>query len=205
MNPDVLFYCPPAATLEDIPDFECAFRFDQVQRFFFQRLQAVSSFTAATIILGATWTPLLAAEDDTKIVKTPRLANVIIPPGEILKEGGNDNTTLDGIPRLNGRGFSPVTIDLLDMTPAILSGIRALANESVGASNIILRMVNRFGQIISHSDGDGIPVYNIMVGDIGTEGFGKPNVARLTFDLPPGWSDNVQMFVPTPPFNPLTV
>ncbi len=202
---DPLFYCPPAAVLTDIPDFECGFRFDQIQRFFFQRVQSPASFTAVTIKVAATWTPLLAAVDDTKIVKTPRLPNVIVPPGEVLTEGGNDNTTLDGIPRLLGRGFSGVTIDLQDLPPAILSGIRALANESVGNSNIWMYMINLRGQIIANNDGSGIPVYNIMVGDLGSEGFNRPNIARMSFGLAPGWSDDIDMFAPTAPFNPLTI
>jgi hypothetical protein len=189
--PDALFTCPPDELLTDIPDSECAFRFDQLQRFFFQRIQAVSSFTATTIKAVATWTPLLAETDDTKIVKTPRMPNVVIPPGEILKEGGNDNTTLDGVPRLNGRGFAPVTLDAQNWTPAQLNALRKLANESVGDTNIWMYMVNRFGQVISNSDGSGIPVYNIMAGDPGTEGFNKDNIARVSFDLPPGWADDL--------------
>jgi hypothetical protein len=91
------------------------------------------------------------------------------------------------------------------LSSAILAAIRALANESVGSSNIWAYMINRFGQIIANSDGSGIPVYNVMVGDVGTEGFNKPNIARMSFDLAPGWSDDLIIVNPTAPFNPLTI
>jgi len=200
-----LFFCPPATALTAIPTQVCGERFDQIQRFFFQRKQTTPSFTAATIKTQSTWTPLIAAADATKMVLSPRIPNVVIPTNEILSEGGNDNTTLNGEPRITGIGFVGVTAQLQDVNSAIRLAIRALANESVGDSNIWMYMVNRFGQIIAKSDGAGIPVSNIIVGDTGTEGFNRPNIANMSMTLPAGWSDDVTLFPPTAPFNPLTI
>jgi len=203
-----LFTCPPSESLETIPDQECPEVFDQIIRFGYQRIQDTPSFTATTIITAAPWSPLLTATDDTKMVLTPLVPNVVIPTGEILKEGGNDNTTINGIPRLSGRGFVPVTAQLENIERAVRAALRKLASESAlqpGFTNLWMYMFNRFGQIIANEDGSGIYVYNVMVGDTGTEGFNKQNKNNLSFDLAPGWSDKVRIFTPTAPFNPLNL
>lgn len=203
-----LFNCPPPAELPDIPDFTCPEAWDQIQKFAFQRIQATPSFTATTIKAAATWTPLLAASDDTKIVITPYIPGVVIPPGEILKEGGNDNTTLNGIPRINGLGFVAVTSQTQNIPAAIRTALQSFVSESAiqpGFTNIWMYMFNRFGQIIANADGSGIPVYNILGGDVGTEGFNRPNMMNFGFDLAPGWSKTATLFTPTVPFNPLNL
>ncbi len=202
---DPLFYCPPAAALTPIPDQDCGERFDQIQRFFFQRKQSTPSFSPSTILLAATWLPLIAASDDTLIVMTPRMPGVTIPTNEVLTEGGNDNTTLNGVPRLLGLGSVAVTAQMEDVNGAIRKAVRKLANESTGDSNIWMYMINRFNQIIANEDGSGFDVFNIMVGDAGTEGFNKPNIANVSMGLPAGWSDNAKVFNPTAPFKPLTL
>lgn len=207
MNP--LFVCPPPTALASVPTQECPVRFDQICKFGFQRMQAAPSFTTTTLLAQATWTPLLAATDDTKIIISPYVSNFVIPPGEVLKEGGNDNTTLNGIPRLNGLGFVACTGQLQDIESAVAEALRALASESAlqaGVTNLWMYMFNRFGQIITDIDSTnapGIPVYNVCAGDTGTEGFNKSNINNFTFDLAPGWSRKVKMF--TPSFNPLTL
>ncbi|HRE52241.1 MAG TPA: hypothetical protein PK339_12515 [Flavitalea sp.] len=207
---DPLFTCPAPTALADIPAQACPERYDQIIRMFLMRRQSAALFTTTTVKVLETWTPLFAEDDSTKIIKTPLLSNVVIPPGEILKEGGNDNTTINGIPRLNGRGFAPVTIQLQDAESAVRKGLRALASESAlqpGFTNLEAIFVNRFGQLIYRKATDnvfGIPIYNFVVGDVGTEGFGKSNIANMSFDLAPGWSDDVAMIGVTD-FNPLTV
>lgn len=206
---DPLFVCPPPTALATIPAQTCPERFDQIVKFFYQRKQATPSFTTTTLLVQATWTPLLTAVDSTKVVKSPLIPNVVIPPGEVLKEGGNDNTTINGIPKLSGRGFIPCTAQLQDTEAAVREAIRALAGESAlipGFTNLWVYMVNRFGQIICGKDGTdcpGIDIYNLMAGDTGTEGLNKNNINNLTWDLAPGWSDNVAVF--TPSFNILTL
>lgn len=203
-----LFSCPPAASIADIPEQTCPERFDQVVRLLLQRKQTSASFTTTTGLVVATWTPLLTETDDTKIQGTPLFANAVIPRGELLKEGGNDNTTINGIPRLNGRGFVPVTLELQDVEAAVRTALRSYAADSAlqpGFTNLSAYFVNRFGQIICKKDGTnlfGIDIYNFYVGDVGTDGLGKSNIANMSFDLAPGWSDDVVIIKPTD-FNPM--
>jgi hypothetical protein len=131
MNP--LFTCPPPTALATIPTQACPERFDQIVRFFFQRKQSTASFTTTTIKTSATWTPLLAATDSTKVIGSPQIPNVVIPAGEIAKEGGNDNTTINGIPRLLGLNHVGVTANLLDANSAVRAALRGLASESAVA------------------------------------------------------------------------
>jgi hypothetical protein len=203
-----LFACPPPTALATVPTQACPERFDQIIRFFFQRKQATPSFTASTIKVAATWTPLLTAVDSTKIIGTPLIPNVVIPTGEIKKEGGDDNTTINGIPKLVGRGHVGVTAQLNDIQATVRAALRALASESAlspGFTNLWMYAINRSGQIIANSDGSGIDVYNVYAGDVGSEGLNKANIANFAFDLAPGWSDNVAIFDPTAPFNPLNL
>lgn len=204
-----LFACPPPTALTTVPAQACPEKFDQIVRFGFQRIQSAASFTTTTLLAQATWTPLLTATDSTKIILSPLIPNVVIPVGEVLKEGGNDNTTINGIPRLAGRSFAAVTAQLQNVEAAVRTALRKLASESAlqpGFTNLWMYMFNRFGQIItdvSSTNCPGIPVYNVYVGDVGSEGLNKENIANISFDFAPGWSDTVKIF--TPSFNPLTI
>lgn len=205
---DPLIECPRATALTTIPTQACDEIWDQIQKFAFQRRQATPSFTSTTIKAQATWTPLLTAADSTKIVITPFIPGVTIPAGEILKEGGNDNTTISGVPRVTGRGFVAVTTQLRNSSAAVRTAIRKLFSESSifgGSTDLWVYFFNRFNQIIANADGSGFDVHNVIVGDVGSDGFGAANNANMPFDLPPGWSDNAMVHVPTAPFKPLNL
>lgn len=205
---DPLFSCPPPTALSVIPANTCPENWGQIQKFAIQRKQATPSFTSATIKVAATWTPLLTATDSTKIVITPYIAGVVIPPGEVLKEGGNDNTTINGMPRVVGLGFVPVTAQPQSLLPAVraaLLGLGAESSISPGFTNLWVYFFNQYDQIIANADGSGFDAYNIMGADAGTEGFGKLNTMNWGFDLAGGWSKNATVYTPTAPFKPLSL
>src|SRR5574343_64346 len=172
-----LFSCPPPATLTSIPSQACPVRMDQIVRLAFQRKQATASFTETSILLQATWTPLLTATDATKVVLSPLIPGMVIPPSEILENGGNDNSTINGIPELRGIGFAKVTAQLQSERADIRAALRKLAAESAltpGFTNLWAYFINKDGQVIGAKNGtnvEGFPVYNVAVGDPGTEGF----------------------------------
>jgi hypothetical protein len=205
-----LFTCPPSAALTSVPTQACPERFDQIVRFMIQRKQSTPSFTPTSILLQATWTPLMSAVAGTKVIGTPLIPNVVIPAGEVLKEGGNDNTTINGIPKLAGLPFVPVTAQLQDANKDVRAALNKLASESAvfpGFTNLWAYLVNRFGQVIGSLEGSnvaGFPIYNFIVGDVGTEGLNKSNIANVSFDLAPGWSDAAVIYTPTD-FNPLNL
>ena len=68
--------CPAGTALPDIPVSNCPESFGQIQKVAFQRLykstgEKNSFIASAGIGKRASWTPLLSADDDTKIVHFP--------------------------------------------------------------------------------------------------------------------------------------
>lgn len=203
-----LFLCPPPTALAAMPETTCAIRWDQIQRFGIRRITGKAALTTTTILTVAATTPLLSAADSTKLVLTPKITNVLVPTNEILTEGGNDNTTLNGIPKLVGLGFTRVTGQLLNAPATTAKAIRALTPESLGSTNLEAFLYPKTGAVIgSNPSGvvyEGFPIYNLTLSDVGSEGFGKDNVYNFAFDLPPGWSEYHLKLMPTD-YNPLTL
>ncbi len=199
-----LFLCPPPAAIANIPTFTCPIRWDQIQKILFRRIEGKVALTTASALLSATITPLLSAIDDTKLIVSPLLSNVIIPPNEILKEGGNDNTTLNGVPQFRGLGFAGGTAQLRNAPGTVAAAIGAITPESSvqpGQTNIEAIFVQKDGKIIGRVptgvEFHGFSIYNFVITDVSSEGFGRDNVYNISFDLAPGWSDNHTMLTPT--------
>ena len=97
--------CPLPTEIGDITPTDCAENFGQIVKIAFQR----SGYTFTDITDETEWDTLLAASDDTKIVISPFAENVVYPAGELITEGGDDNTTLFGQPVSVGKGTVTVT------------------------------------------------------------------------------------------------
>lgn len=197
---DLLFDCPLPTAVTTIPAPGCAVKFDQIQRWFLQRVQSSGFMTTTTVLLQATWTALITAVAGTKVQGSPLFSGLTIPPGEALTEGGNTNDTLNGIPELRGLGFVHVTGTFKNLDSATRTALRAYTKESVypaaGQTNLWAFGVNRFDQLIYTKSGTnvlGIKLYNFVTADIGTAGFNADNMIPFSFDLAPGWSDGVEV------------
>src|SRR5687768_14263020 len=97
--------CPLPAALTAIPASTCPFKLDQIVRLALQRRQPVATPPFATLADIQTlldWTTLRDAVDATKIVLTPLFAGLTIPESEGQTVGGNDNSTIGGVPEYNG-------------------------------------------------------------------------------------------------------
>lgn len=206
-----LFPCPLPTAIEIIPDVGCPVKFDQIQKVIFQRRQTTASFTTTTILTKSTWDALLNADDDTRMVISPMLNNFVIGRGDILTEGGNDNTTINGVPRLLGLGYAPGTAELRNVNSEIADAMRSYTSESSqnGYTNLWAYFVNKDGKIIGklNEDGthvDGIDIYNLVVPDVTSEGFAKDNVYFLQWGMAGGWSEGWQMYKGTD-FNALNL
>lgn len=201
-----LFSCPPQSALPAIPTFSCPTKFGQIQKIAFQRVQTSASFSASSILLAASWTARTAANDDTKIVVSPFLLNVIVPQTEALYEGGNDNTTLNGVRRFRGLGSAAVTAELHGAPSSVFRALSTLTSESAiqpGQTNLWAYFFSGdTNKIIGDANGAGIRIYNFSITDVGSAGFGADNIYNITFDLAPGWSENNTVY--TAGFNPLT-
>jgi len=193
------FVCPLPAALTTPPDTTCPVRFDQIIGVALHRIAGGKAFSASTILASATWTPLLAATDNTKVVLTPAFSGFTLPTSEVTIEGENDNSTIGGLGIVEGGNVVRPTGMFRNKSAVAMKAIRSYTTESANSSapRIEAYFINRFGQIIANSDGSGIPVTNITVSDVSSEGLKKDNMNTFGLSLPYGWSDDVAMFTPS--------
>lgn len=201
----LLCSCPNPVELTSPIDFECAINFDQIQKIFLFRKSAISGLNwfadQAGLLVEANWDTLLAESGDDKMIVTPFLNNIIVPQSEEQTEGGNDNTTINGIETSLGEGFSKVTGELRGAPSDVSRALQLVGcetNSDIGETNIQAIMVSRGNQIIFNlpegsSVPEGFPLYNFRVGDVGSEGFAQKNKHPLSWSFAPGWSDRFQV------------
>ena len=202
----MLCSCPKPTALTAIPSFTCGEKFDQIVKMAIQRIQSTASFNGTDKLITAlsTWTPLLTASDNTKVIVTPFFAELVIPPSENAEEGGNDNSTVNGIPiNLGEQPVKPTGI-FRNLPYNVKDALAKIACESVGSygtAQIWAYFFNKDGKIISQGN-NGIPLYNWRVSTPGSEGFNQDNKFHFSFWLANNWDTNLA--IATPAFNPLT-
>jgi hypothetical protein len=196
--------CPLPAVLTAVPESACPFRFDQISKIAFQQIQTAGFMTTTTILLKATWTALLAAVDATKIVLSPPINNCIIPPSELNAEGGNDNTTIGGVRKINGLNMVQVTGQLLNISDATKLAMQALFDftkaPAPGVTKLWAYFFTTDGKVIfkkSTLNALGIEIYNLYVTDPGSEGYNKDNICNFGFEMLGGWSDGIEILTLT--------
>lgn len=204
--------CPAAAALPNIPNFTCAESFGQIQKVAFQRLYKSTggkkSFTTdAKIGKLASWSPLLAAEDDTKVVVSPYIQAPTAEAGAPRTFGGG-NETLGGIEEIIGREPTPFTGVLRKMPQSIIKALKELQCES-DSQNLGIFLFDENGAIGALQDPDTattyypIPIRSLFIGDKTLGGFEAPDSNAIQWSFLPNWSDDLAIVVPDD-FNPLT-
>jgi len=193
--------CPVAAVIPNVPETTCPIRIDQIAKIIFQRRQTTPSFTATTILLKATLTPLLSAVDATKCVLSPPLTNPVIPNPELDVVGGGDNSTIGGIRNVRGQKSVTMTATLNNISSATKIAMQNLMDYSkypmAGATDLWAYFLTTDGRIFGIKNGsniEGIPVYNVATGSLGSEGYGADNVHNFSLDLARDWDDNLEIY-----------
>lgn len=192
--------CPPAAAITVIPAFTCGEEYGQIQKIIFQRRQTVNPFTA---LLPpdekASWTPLFAAVANTKTTITPFFDSFVVPPSEAILDGGDDNTTVDGVAEVVGAGQIEVTGEFSALPAAILKALKKYNCEP----NMTIYLVNEFGKIWGQSpDADpinlrGTPITGFFIGDGGVAGKNARSKTKFRFNFRYGWKDNLIAITPS--------
>lgn len=204
--------CPAAAALPNIPNFMCAESFGQIQKVAFQRLYksagGKNSFTtAAGIGKLASWSPLLAAEDDTKIVITPYIQAPTAEAGAPRTFGGG-NETLGGIEEIIGREPTPFNGVIRKMQQSLIKALKELQCES-DSQNLGVYLFDENGSIGALQDPTTattyypIPIRSLFVGDKTLGGLEAPDSNAIQWSFLPNWSDDLVILTPED-FNPLT-
>lgn len=204
--------CPAAAALPNIPNFTCAESFGQIQKVAFQRLYkstgGKNSFTTdAGIGKLASWSPLLAAEDDTKIVISPYIQAPTAEAGAPRTFGGG-NETLGGIEEIIGREPTPFTGVIRKMPQSLIKALKELQCES-DSQNLGVYLFDENGSIGALQDPTTtttyypIPIRSLFVGDKTLGGLEAPDSNAVQWSFLPNWSDDLAILTPED-FNPLT-
>lgn len=197
--------CPKPAALKTIPKATCPENIGQIQKIIFQRPGFVfDSSDDSDYTLLASWTPLLTAVDDTKIVVTPWLENVIIPQSEPITEGGGDNTTLNGRAINVGETNPLMTGNYRMIQSAIVDAMKAL-----GCEDLVMYFINEFDQLVVKNVSSplsplvkvtGIPCFGAFFSDLGNEGKNTQDKGNFSIGMDYGWRSNI--VIAKPAFSP---
>lgn len=204
--------CPAGTALPDIPVSNCPESFGQIQKVAFQRLykstgEKNSFKTDAGIEKKASWTPLLSADDDTKIVISPYIQAPTAEAGAARTFGGG-NETLGGVEEIVGREPTPFTGVMRKLPQKIIKALKELQCESWG-DNLGVYLFDENGAIGAIQDAKTatthypIPIRSLFIGDKTLGGYEAPDSNNIQWAFLPNWSDDLAFIVPED-FNPLT-
>lgn len=198
--------------MPDIPVSNCPESFGQIQKVAFQRLykstgEKNSFKTDAGIEKKASWTPLLSADDDTKIVISPYIQAPTAEAGAARTFGGG-NETLGGVEEIVGREPTPFTGVMRKLPQKIIKALKELQCESWG-DNLGVYLFDENGAIGAIQDAKAatthypIPIRSLFIGDKTLGGYEAPDSNNIQWAFLPNWSDDLAIIVPED-FNPLT-
>lgn len=194
----LLYQCPQSAAPSDIT-LDCPEGMGQIQKILLQR--ADNSFVIATANPNvlASWTPLLAAVDGTKVVQSPYLNAPAFEPGAARTFGGG-NETVGGLVKILGAEPTNVTTMLHDAKSITVKEMKTY----MGEVNAAVYLVDEFGRIWGQVDDlttpttfAPIPVYTFFVSDKQAGGIDQPDMNTVSWSFAPNWSDNLQPITPT--------
>lgn len=206
----LLCNCPAGAELIDIPIGECPETLGQVQKVVFQRIFSTGSTKNSFVIatadprLKASWTPLLAASDGTKVVQSPYI-NAPTTEAGAAKTYGGGNETIGGIEIIVGREPTSFTGNIIRSQQKTIKALKSYMCENVG-----VYLVDEYGRIACLVDdvttptkNFPIPIQGLFVGDKSLGGLEAPDMNVISWKFFPNWSDNLVILAPTN-FNALT-
>lgn len=204
--------CPAGTALPDIPVTNCPESFGQIQKVAFQRLRKSDGEknkfeTSAEIEKKASWTPLLSANDDTKVVISPYIQAPTAEAGAPRTFGGG-NETLGGIEEIVGREPTSFTGVMRKLPQKVIKAMKDLQCESWG-ENLGVYLFDENGAIGAIQDPTTattyypIPIRSLFIGDKTLGGYETPDSNNIQWAFLPNWSDDLAIVAPED-FNPLT-
>lgn len=194
--------------MPDIPAVTCPESFGQIQKVAFVRLYKTDGtknkfVTASDIKLKASWTPLLTAADDTKVIISPYIQAPTAEAGAARTFGGG-NDTLGGIEEIIGREATPFTGVIRKAPQTVIKALKDLQCESIGVYLFDENgAIGAIGDATTAGTYYPIPIRSFFVGDKTLGGFEAPDSNAIQWSFLPNWSDDLKLLAPTD-FNPLT-
>lgn len=206
----------PLGTLPNQIDVTCATDLDQVVKLAFQKPQASAPFVSADPITDAdSWTALLSAADDTKIVLSPATANVVIAPSEPVYIGENSNESVNGLGYYVGEQNIRVTGEIHSASQDTIDALSALScfsDVTLGSSELtvymFVRRIKGVSRVVAKGlstagSYQGFQVFNFRVSSVGSDGYQTKSKYMFSFDMQPDeWAG---MELVSLGFNPLSL
>ena len=204
--------CPAAAAIPTIPNVTCPENFGQIQKVAFQRLRKAdgtrNSFSETnSILLKASWTAQLSANDGGKIVISPYINAPADSGGDArMTSGGNDD--LGGVAQV--LGGNPVQFDgqLRSVPQSVIKAMKELQCEA-NAGNLGVFLFDENGKIEAIKDGTNddqfypIPIRGLFIGSKIHGNYDAKDSNAISWQYPDNYSDDLVIITPTD-FNPLT-
>lgn len=204
----MLCNCPGPTAIPNVHLADCYENFGQIQKIILQRKKNGSNLnTIADPDLEASWTALLSAADDTKVVQTPYLSSPESTPGEAIKFGGG-NQTLNGAQIIVGKNATRFACIIFSNQQRTIEDLKKYECEG----EIVAWFINEYGQIGCIADDAGTPTtyygvpiqaQSFFIGDKKFGGKDAPDANAMEFMLAPNWSDKFKVINPEAGFNPL--
>jgi hypothetical protein len=190
MNSSLTVCCPtPTAIASAATTLNpCVNDVGQIQKLiFWRRGNFIASVATASI--ATTWNTLLVADDDTKAVVSPMIANVEVPFSE-PREFGGGNETRRGAPIRKGSQSTTFSASIYQADQDVIAALKQLSCEALD-----VLFINEANQLIYNegSTGSVVQGFQIIRGsfNVSDKGFGgqeDADVNYIRFNLKPDWS-----------------
>ncbi len=178
--------------IPDIPFEQCPETMGQIQKLLFQRVSNKPIFSSdKSPELKASWTPLITASDETKVVVSPWIENPELAPGDARTFGGG-NATLNGVEVVVGSEATSFTGLIRKQPQKVIKALKKLMCEPLS-----VYFVDEYGRIwmLEKKKGEynGVPIQanTIFVGDKAGGNLEEPDSNTISFKLAPNWSDDL--------------
>lgn len=206
----LLINCPQSAAISDVEIVACPESVGQIQKAVFQRIFSTGNTKNKLVVatadpkLLASWSPLLAAADGTKVVQTPYIQAPTTEPGAARTYGGG-NETLGGIELIIGREPTSFTGNILQVSQKTISDLKKYQGENVGVylNDEYGRIIALADDVITPTEIYPIPIASLFVGDKMLGGLEDVDKNTISWKFFPNWSDKLVIITPTD-FNALT-
>ena len=190
--------CTCDSVLPNLLDVSCPEDMDQVVKIAFQKLQSTAPFVdGVDTNIGDidAWTALIGASDVTKITLSPALANVVIPPSEMVASGQDSNESVNGIGYNLGETNITVTGEIHSAPQAVIDAMDELScysDASLGQSNLtaffFLRRIKGVSRVMAKAgtltgDYSGFEIFNFRVSSPDNQGYNTKTKYMWSFTM----------------------
>lgn len=178
----------------------CPANFGQVQKVLFWRTG--NSTTSASAILEATWTALLTATGDTKVVVSPFLSAPTSEGGEPI-EFGSGNEVRDGNPIILGAESTTFQAMMYGEEQSVIELFKELQCE--GLEVLYVNSRGQIGASVVGTAVTGFPLTSLFVGDKKLGGFDAVDTNEIKWRHKQDWSDDWATLANVANFSALTL